>query len=166
MMGAATCSARVTPAALRRKSRRVRARAGAKSRDRDASNARRPAFRSCAGKHHVSLPMRNGDAHAHGFAGCVLFLRVHELANVGDLLVEIRQMLRPQLLIDLKLFLRFFFLTGVHVRLRQPVVSIGEIGIARPKPVSYSGIDSAYLRLIRVQDCPTANVPPRVWDRA
>ena len=51
-------------------------------------------------------------------------------------------MLRSQLLVDLELFLRFVLLPGVHVRLTQPIVRIGNTGIDL-QGLTYSGIASA-----------------------
>ena len=56
-------------------------------------------------------------------------LRVHELPNLGPLLVEICKVLRPLLLVRRQLRLRFFLLSRVHVSLTQPVMRIGNIGI-------------------------------------
>ena len=59
-------------------------------------------------------------------------------------------MLRPQLLIHLKLFLRFILLSGVYISLPEPIVRVGEIWFI-VQCLTIFGNRLRLLRLVRVK---------------
>jgi hypothetical protein len=80
---------------------------------------------------------------------CVLF-RIHKLANLGALLIKIREVPLSQALIYLKFLLGAIFLASSYIRLAQTIVSIRQVRIqfARPNVLWYRvGI----LLLIRIK---------------
>ena len=73
-----------------------------------------------------------------------IFRRIHKLPNFRPLFIQIRQVLRAELLIHGKLCLCSVLLAGVHVGLAQPVMRVREIRICS-RAFTYSGMASAYL---------------------
>src|SRR5467141_1592679 len=79
---------------------------------------------------HLTLPcLRRKSRDESRFRGRGILRRINKLTNFGSLLVEVGQVLFAGSLIDLELLLGADFLAGSNVRLAQPVVSVGEIGI-------------------------------------
>jgi len=65
----------------------------------------------------------------HGLAEGGILCRINKLPNLRALLLEVGQMLLANFLVDLELLLGAAFFAGANIRLPQPVVSVGQIGI-------------------------------------
>src|SRR5438105_12546772 len=63
------------------------------------------------------------------FSGGGILCRINKLPNLRALLLEVGQMLLANFLVDLELLLGAAFFAGANIRLPQPVVSVGQIGI-------------------------------------
>src|SRR5208283_3150412 len=71
---------------------------------------------------------RSGERDSRSYLGA-LFLGINKLPNFRALLIEIRKVLRPQLLVNLEFLLGGVFFTSANIRLRQAVMHVGQVWI-------------------------------------
>ena len=61
--------------------------------------------------------------------GSRVLFRIHKLANLGALLIKIRQVLLSQALINLEFLLGAIFLASSYIRLAQTIVNVRQVRI-------------------------------------